>query len=279
MKIALVQTTSINDRPRNLLEARKLMEAAITQERPDMLALPEVFSFRGGTQDEKRANADDVPPDAASAGPSYEFLAEFSRTHRVFVHGGSIFERIAGDTRVHNTTFAFDREGREIARYRKIHLFDVTAPDGSAYLESALVKAGDQVVTYQADGLTIGCTICYDIRFAALFTALAARKADVIMVPAAFTLATGKDHWEVLLRARAIETQAYIVAPAQYGPYPEGKDGSRHSYGHSLAVDPWGHVIARASDGAGFASMRVDQAQIARVRGLIPMSQHRKPIA
>ena len=127
--------------------------------------------------------------------------------HRIFVHAGSIMERIEGEERIHNTSVVFNREGAEIARYRKIHLFDVTTPDGASYKESQTVKPGDEVVTYDCEGVTVGCSICYDLRFPDLFQALAEKGAELIALPAAFTLQTGKDHWEVLLRARAIETE------------------------------------------------------------------------
>jgi nitrilase len=129
-------------------------------------------------------------------------------------------------------------------------------------------------VTYDCEGLTVGCAICYDIRFPELFQALQARGADIIALPAAFTLQTGKDHWEVLSRARAIETQTYFVACAQTGPFSSNGE-VRHTYGHSLVVDPWGHVVAKASDGVGFITTRIDPALIARVRGMIPVAQHK----
>ncbi len=273
MKISLIQTTSINDRTANLAQARELMEAALRTDRPDLLALPEVFAFRGGSKADKLRMAEDIKTGVCAA-----FLSEFARKNRVFIHGGSLLEAIPHENRVYNTTLVFDRDGQQIACYRKIHLFDVIAPDGSAYLESALVKAGDEIVTYKAEDFTFGCSICYDLRFCALFSALADRSVDAIFVPASFTLATGKDHWDVLLRARAIETQAYIIAPGQYGSFPDEDGSLRPSYGHSLGVDPWGHIVAKVSDGAGFASFNLNKAQIERVRGLIPMRLHKKPL-
>jgi nitrilase len=185
-------------------------------------------------------------------------------------------EKIPGAAQVYNTTCVFNREGKEVARYRKIHMFDITGPDGKQYNESASVRPGEEVVLYDLEGFKVGCSICYDMRFAELYITLAKRGADIIMVPASFTLQTGKDHWELLLRARAVETQCYVVAPGQYGPYIDGKGETRLSYGHSLIADPWGHVVAKASDGIGFASANIDKAQIERVRGLIPMNAHRR---
>jgi nitrilase len=187
-----------------------------------------------------------------------------------------MIELIPGGSQVYNTTCVFNRDGREVARYRKIHMFDITAPDGTPYNESATVKAGSEVVLYDLEGFKVGCSICYDMRFAELYLALAKGGADIIMVPSSFTLQTGKDHWDVLLRARAIETQTYIVAPGQYGPFVDGQGATRLSYGHSLIADPWGHVIAKVSDGIGYATANIERAQITRVRDLIPVANHRK---
>jgi predicted amidohydrolase len=194
--------------------------------------------------------------------------------HKVFVHGGSIGE-LAGD-RLFNTTLVFSPDGEELARYRKIHLFDITTPDGQGYQESATYGAGDAVVDCNIGGLKIGLAICYDLRFPELFLALRRRHVDLIMLPAAFTLQTGKDHWEVLLRARAIETQSYIAAPACTGAYTEGNGETRFTYGHALIADPWGHVVAKASDGLGWASAEIDKEFLQRVRTNMPVLEHRK---
>jgi deaminated glutathione amidase len=271
MKISVIQTNSMNDKARNLAQASKLIEEAVAADRPDVVVLPEVWNFRGGPTKDKLANADEVP-----GGAAYELLQTLARRHKIWVHGGSMIERIPGATQVYNTTCAFNREGKEVARYRKIHMFDITGPDGTPYNESATIRPGEDIVLYDLEGLKIGCTICYDMRFAELYITLAKRGADVIMVPSSFTLQTGKDHWDLLLRARAVETQCYIVAPGQYGPYLDGKGNTRLSYGHSLIADPWGHIVAKVSDGIGFASANVDRGQIERVRGLIPMNAHRR---
>ena len=139
----------------------------------------------------------------------------------------------------------FDPDGQEIARYRKMHLFDIVAPDGTGYRESNTYGAGDEVVTYEADGTKVGCAICYDLRFPDLFWNLREQGAEVIFLPSAFTLATGKDHWEVMIRSRAIETQCWFAAPATWGKHLEGKGEPRFTYGHSMIVDPWGHVTAQ----------------------------------
>jgi len=272
MKISLIQMNSINDKAANIAAARGLIERAIGEEGPDWILLPEQFDWAGGVKGDKARNAEALP-----GGPAYSMAQELAAKHRVFVHAGSLMERIEGDERIHNTTVVFDRKGDEIARYRKIHLFDVTTPDGVAYRESATVKAGDAVVTYDCEGVTVGCTICYDLRFPAIFQALADKGADLITVPAAFTLQTGKDHWEVLLRARAIETQTYVCAAAQTGSFKVNNE-TRQTYGHSLVADPWGLVVAKASDGVGVVSARLDMAQVRRARDLIPVAQHKRTL-
>jgi predicted amidohydrolase len=201
-------------------------------------------------------------------------VRDLAARHRIFIHAGSMLERLPGEERIGNTTVAFDRDGREVARYRKIHLFDITAPDGTEYRESASFKPGDAVVTYDCEGVTVGCSICYDMRFPFLYQALVDRGARLIAVPSAFTLQTGKDHWEVLLRARAIETECYVAAAAQTGTFRQGGE-TRTTYGHSLLVDPWGLVTARASDGVGLAAGRVEPARVDAVRAMIPVARHR----
>lgn len=267
MRIAVVQTNSIDDKAANLRAAERLIAAAVAEDRPDMVVLPEVWAFQGGSLEARRASAETIP-----GGEAYAFLAEAARRHGVWVHGGSFFERDAD--KLYNTTVAFDRAGHEVALYRKIHLFDVVTPDGREYRESETVGRGGELVTYEAEGVRIGCTICYDLRFGELYRGLAAKGAQVLMVPAAFTLQTGKDHWEVLLRARAIENACWVVAAAQVGTYPTPKE-PRACWGHSMIVDPWGHVVARVTDRPGIATARVDLGYLTKVREMIPVHQHR----
>src|SRR5580700_8647879 len=262
MKVSLIQMNSISDKAANIAAAEALIERAVSEEGPDWVLLPEQFDWAGGSRAEKLAAAERLP-----GGPAYEMARGQAIKHHIFVHAGSIMEAIDGEDRYHNTTVVFNREGEEIARYRKIHLFDVMTPDGTAYKESATVKAGDQVVTYDCEGVTVGCSICYDLRFPDLFQALAEKGAEMIAMPAAFTMQTGKDHWEVLLRARA-QTGSFTVGNEQ-----------RHTYGHSLVADPWGHVVAKASDGVGIVSARIDPARVKRVRGMIPVAEHKVKIA
>ncbi len=269
MKISLIQMNSVSDKAANIEAATRLIEKAAAEEGPDWICLPECFDYMGGERADKVAAAEALP-----GGPAYSAMQALAQKHKIFIHAGSILENPEGAGRLRNTTVVFDRAGDEIARYRKIHMFDVTTPDGARYQESASFAPGDAVVTYDCEGLTIGCSICYDLRFPALFQALAARGAQMIALPAAFTQQTGKDHWEVLCRARAIETQTYFCAAAQTGAHVAGGQ-SRLTYGHSLVADPWGHVVARASDGVGVVSTRLDRALIDRVRALFPVAQHK----
>ncbi len=264
---------SVSDKPANIAAATALIEQAVAADRPDWIALPECFDFLGGRRDDKMAAAE-----VLGDGPAYDAMRTLAAKHRVFIHAGSMLEREDGEPRIHNTTVVFDRSGREVARYRKIHMFDIETPDGVSYRESASFKPGQAVVTYDCEGTTIGCAICYDLRFPYLFQALVARGAEVIALPSAFTMQTGKDHWEVLCRARAIESQTYVVAPAQTGAHHIGNE-TRQTYGHSLVVDPWGHVTARASDGPGVVSARLDVSRVAGVRKRMPVQDHRVALA
>ncbi len=269
MKLALIQTNSRQDKAANIAAAVELIEEAVALERPDWVGLPECFDFLGGLKADKQEAAEIL-----GEGPAYLAMQALARSHGIFIHAGSILEKIPDDHRLHNTSVVFDRSGKEIARYRKIHMFDITAPDGTQYRESASFKPGDKIVTYAAEDFTFGCAICYDLRFPDLFQALAEKGADVIALPSAFTLQTGKDHWEVLCRARAIETETYFCAPAQTGVHQVGNE-TRATYGHSLVVDPWGHVIARASDGVGIVASRIERKRVDKVRAQIPVAQHK----
>jgi deaminated glutathione amidase len=273
MKVSLVQMNSISDKAANIAAAKALIERAVAEEAPDWVLLPEQFDWAGGSRADKITNSEAMP-----GGPAYSMAQDLARRHKIFIHAGSIMERIVNEDRIHNTSVVFNRQGEEIARYRKIHLFDVVTPDGVAYRESASVKPGDTVTTYDCEGVTVGCSICYDLRFPDLFQALAEKGAQIIAMPAAFTMQTGKDHWETLLRARAIETQTYVCASAQTGSFTTGNE-QRQTYGHSLVADPWGHVIAMASDGVGLVSTRIDPALVAKVRQMIPVASHKVKIA
>ena len=267
MRVCVIQMSSVDDKATNLAQARGLIEEAVREDRPDLVLLPEVWAFQGGSLEQRREAAETIP-----GGEAYGLLQELAATHGIFIHGGSFLER--GPERLFNTTVVFGRDGEEIARYRKLHLFDVVTPDGREYRESAVVGRGSEVVTYPADGVRVGCSICYDLRFGELYRRLTAEGAQLLTVPAAFTLQTGKDHWEILLRARAIETECYVAAAAQVGTFSTGRD-VRHNWGHSMIVDPWGKVLAQVPDRPGFATARLDLAYLGRVREMLPVAQHR----
>lgn len=274
MKISLVQMNSQPDRDLNLRSAENLMLQAIERDAPDLIVLPEHFDWSGGTAAEKRAAADQMP-----GGEAYRMLQAFATRQKVWIHGGSLLERIEGSPKIYNTTAVFDPEGNEVGRYRKVHLFDIEAPDGKIYRESETVAPGERLFVYEAHGFRIGCAICYDLRFPRLFDALANAGVDIIILPAAFTLQTGKDHWEVLCRARAVEQQVYFVACGQWGSYSAADGDRRFTYGNSLVCDPWGQVIARAVDQVGIVSTHLDHARVAAVRKLIPAAAHRVSFA
>jgi nitrilase len=268
VRVTVIQMSSGPDKARNMAQARELVGAAVASDRPDLVVLPEVWAFQGGTPETRNAAAEPVPGGAAGA-----LLAELARTHRIFLHGGSFMER--DGERMWNTTLAFDRDGRQLAAYRKIHLFDVVTPDGREYRESATVGSGREVVTYDAEGIRVGCSICYDVRFPELYRRLVDQGAQLLTVPAAFTLMTGKDHWEVLLRARAIESQCFVAAAAQVGSFQAASD-TRQNWGHSMIVDPWGHVMAQvAQDRPGWATARIDLGWLEKVRQSLPSLTHR----
>jgi len=276
MRISVVQMSPGSDKEKNIFDARRLIADAVAADRPDIVSLPEVWTCLGGNRAAKFEAAEDLPPKGSNAtgGPAYEFMREMARTHRIHLHGGSMGER--GGEKLFNTTVVFNPDGAEIARYRKIHLFDIVTPDGKGYRESSTYGSGDEIVTYEANGTKIGCAICYDVRFPEMFLALRRAGAEVIFLPSAFTLQTGKDHWETLIRARAMETQTWFVAPATFGKHLDGGNEARFTYGHSMICDPWGHVVAKVSDGPGFATARIDSLLTERVRRDMPVLEHRK---
>jgi predicted amidohydrolase len=265
VRVALCQMNSKADVERNEARARALLEEAATGG-ADLACLPEVWPCQGSMQ-EMRAAAEPVP------GPRTELLAGIARRHGMWVHGGSVLE-LDGE-RVFNTSVLFDRSGELVARYRKIHLFDADPPGGQPSRESFLFTPGEQVVTAETELGRAGFSICYDVRFPELYRALVAQGATVLFVPASFRYETGKDHWEVLVRARAIEDQCFVIAAAQWGTWgPPGKE--RRTFGNSLVVDPWGRVLARAPDGEGVTFAECDPEEVRRVREILPALRHRR---
>lgn len=266
LRIAAIQMNSGDDKARNIETALRLIDRA-AEEGARLIALPEVWTFLGGDVASLEA-AEPIP------GPVTELLAERARRHDVYIHGGSFQERIADDPqRTWNTTVLIDPHGSIIGRYRKIHLFDVVLDGVATYQESAVVAPGDEIVLAQVDDFTVGLTICYDIRFPELYRILALRGAELIFQPAAFTMMTGKDHWETLIRARAIENTLYLCSPAQVGSHGDGK----WCYGRSMIVDPWGTVIATAPDEETVVHATIDKETIARIRRQVPSLANRMP--
>ncbi len=264
MKVSLIQMNSQSDKAQNIAEAERLVRQTVAEEAPDLVVLPEYFAFLGEGRDNVHNSGESFPD-----GEIWQRMSKLAAELGVTLHAGSVVEK-SGNSHF-NTTLVFDPEGKEIARYRKMHLFDIDAPGGTAYRESDTISRGEEVVTYKVGDVTVGCAICYDIRFPELFRALRDKGADVIVLPAAFTLMTGKDHWEVLARARAIETQTYFLAVGQTGAHAEGR---KWCWGHSMAIDPWGHIVAQCSDGVGTVASRLDMARVAKVRADVPVAQH-----
>jgi deaminated glutathione amidase len=206
-------------------------------------------------------------------GPTVSALRGWARRHGIVLVGGSL--ALAAGDRVANVSPVYDRDGELLASYQKIHLFDVDV-GGFRYRESQGTEPGEGAIVVEAAGVRLGLTVCYDLRFPELYAALALAGADVLTVPANFTQATGMAHWEVLLRARAIENGAYVLAAGQHG-YPDG--GRRPSYGHSVIVDPWGTVLAQAPEGDGVICADLDGARLRDVRERLPSLAHRRPAA
>jgi deaminated glutathione amidase len=263
MKVSLIQMNTRDDKAENLRVARALIEEAVAKDRPDIVSLPETFTSMTSDFEVQYGNSETIPD-----GEACRMLADLARKHGILVHGGSIAER--SDGKCFNTTVVFNPSGEVVATYRKLHLFDVEVPGGRSYRESNTMKRGSDVVTCEAAGTTIGLSICYDLRFPELFRALRDKGARVIFLPAAFTLMTGKDHWETLIRARAIETQSYMVACGQIFEHDNGKA----CYGRSMVVDPWGTVIATAPDRVGFVTAEIDPSYTNEVRAKMPVMQH-----
>jgi predicted amidohydrolase len=267
LRIAAVQMNSENDVSQNLrVVETRVREAAAKGAK--VVLLPENFAFMGGSDEERRLVAEKLPGE----GPIASTLAGLAKDLSLYVIAGGMPEQSGNPERPHNTCAVFAPWGDLVAVYRKIHLFDVDVADGQVYRESAGVTAGETPQVVEAGGTTIGLSVCYDLRFPELYRKLVDLGAKVLVVPAAFTLMTGKDHWHVLLRARAIENQCYVVAAAQGGMHPKG----RMTYGKSLVVDPWGDVIAQASDGEGVLVADLDLGRVDDVRNRLPSLRHRR---
>jgi predicted amidohydrolase len=267
IRVACVQLTSRADKAANLETADRLVaQGAATG--ADVVVLPEKWNAIGSTE---VLHAAAEPLDS---GESVAAMAGWARGHGITLVGGSITERREGRPKLSNTSLVFDPDGNIVATYRKIHLFDVEVA-GVTYRESEAEEPGDSAVVAQAEDWTIGLSVCYDVRFPELYRILALEGAELVTVPAHFTTPTGKDHWHVLLRARAIENQCYVAAAAQVGETLPGKP----AYGRSLIADPWGIVLAQAPDEETVIVAELDRARLRDVRAKLPSLANRQPDA
>jgi nitrilase len=265
MKIAALQMVSTPDLGRNLDAAARLIDSAAARGAA-LVALPEYFCLMGRRDDDKLAIAE--PP---GAGPIQQFLAAQARRHGLWVVGGTLPLREPGHERVRNSCLVFAPDGALAARYDKMHLF--AFDNGSErFDEGRVLEAGDTPVALQAGALRVGLSVCYDLRFPELYRALMQPPCDLICVPSAFTYTTGRAHWELLLRARAVENQCVVLAPAQGGTHESG----RRTWGHSMIVDPWGDVLACQAEGEGVVLAEVDAARRETVRTQLPALRHRR---
>ena len=269
MRVAAVQMTSTPDKDRNLATAKRLIVEA-ADAGAELVALPELFNLWGSARD-LREGAEPLD------GPTITWARALAANRQVALLAGSIVERCPqgpGDDgdQLHNTSCLIDPTGTIVATYRKIHLFDVDVP-GAVHRESAVITAGNEVVVADAGPLRIGIATCYDLRFPELFRALLDRGANTVVLPSAFTAATGKDHWETLIRARAIENQVFVIAPNQWGSSTE----KLHWHGRSMMVDPWGVVLAQAPDRECWIAADLDLDAQRGVRSTLPSGDHRRP--
>lgn len=261
---AAVQMNSLPDLEKNLAQAEDLIELAVRQG-AELVGLPENFSFLGN-EAAKLANAEQI------ADQSEKFLKTMAQRYQITLLGGG-FPVPTEQGKVNNVALLVGPDGQELSRYAKVHLFDVNLPDGNTYQESQTVLAGVQLPSiYPSKELgNIGLSVCYDVRFPELYRHLSQMGAEVLFIPAAFTAYTGKDHWQVLLQARAIENTAYVIAPAQTGKH----NSLRQSHGHAVIIDPWGVVLADAGDKPGVAIASIDPSRLDQVRRQMPSLQHR----
>jgi predicted amidohydrolase len=257
---AAVQLNSTSDEDANWRSALSLIERAAALG-AQFVATPENTNYLG-PHDEKVRRAEPLD------GPLCQRFAALAHRLGIYLLLGSFNERSDEPTRCSNTSVLFGPDGARLAVYRNMHLFDVDVP-GVRFFESATCKPGTELVVAVTPIGAIGMTICFDLRFPALYQQLVARGANILAVPSAFTLATGKDHWEPLLRARAIECQSYLIAPAQHGTHDDA--GLLATWGHAMIVDPWGLPVATASDGPGLALAEIDLERVARIRRAMPL--------
>jgi predicted amidohydrolase len=266
-RAAAIQMSSGPDKSANLATATRLVHEAAAAG-AELIALPEMFACLGPWEAMVR-EAEPIP------GPSSRLLSDLAARLRITLVAGSFCEQGAPSGKAYNTSLVFGPNGKLLARYRKIHLFDIDLPGRVMLQESRWLAPGNEVVVTPTAHGRLGQAICYDLRFGELFARLSAARSDVICLPSAFTAVTGRDHWEVLVRARAIENQAYVIAPNQVGRHTE----QFVTYGHSLIVDPWGTTLASAAEEVGFITADIDLARLAEIRARLPALEHRRALA
>ncbi len=264
-KIAVAQLDSQNNKKDNLEKVCRYIDMAAA-EGARIISFPETMNLRGDNIGEG-GEREKIP------GYTTEILMEKAVQKKIYIHSGSFSEYIEGDDRGYNTSVVIDPQGNILCKYRKLHTFDVTLPDGTVCAESEKIKPGDDIVTVDTPLGILGMSICYDIRFPEIYRIMALRGAQVIFTPANFTTPTGKDHWETILRTRAIENGCYVVAADQIG---RKKDAQFSSYGNSLIVDPWGTVIARSGDHEGVIYAEIDFDFLDSIRAKIPSLKNRR---
>jgi len=267
MRAAVIQLNSTADKGRNLQRAEALVAEAAGMG-AELIVLPEKWNLLGDAET-LAAGAEPL-----SASPTLEAAAGWARSHSADLVAGSITERSESADACFNLSCLIDRHGEIVAAYRKLHMFDVEV-EGVSYRESDSERAGEEIVSGDVAGVKVGLTICYDLRFPELYRILAVGGARVLTVPSAFTAPTGRAHWHVLLRARAIENQAFVLAADQVGSAPPHYE----SYGHSLIADPWGEVLAEVEEGEGVAVADLDFARQDEVRAKLPSLANRRPAA
>ncbi|MCU0675462.1 MAG: carbon-nitrogen hydrolase family protein [Myxococcota bacterium] len=271
VRVGVVQLTSNDEVERNLDAVERTVRGA-ARDGARTIVVPECFSFLG-PEEGKLAIAESLP----EGGPILARMASLAKAHDVELVLGGFWERGSDPEHVFNACVQVAADGSIGAIYRKIHLFDVDLSDGTTLRESDTVSPGDAVVVADTRLGKLGLSVCYDLRFPELYRALVDRGAIALTVPAAFTLHTGKDHWEILLRARAIEQQCYVLAAAQTGHHRQADgSGRRFSWGHAMIVDPWGAVLAQCGEGEGWCVASVDPRYVERVRASLPSLRHRK---
>lgn len=270
--VAVVQMTSVDDIEANLQQIRHLVQDIFKENKPRLLSFPENCLYLRVVEGEKIEGL-------SLAHPAFHFLSQIAQQYDAYLHLGSVPLIHEGD--LFNSSILITPEGQVLPTYQKLHLFDIQLEGQKPIRESDVFRHGKKPNVIEVDGWRVGETICYDVRFAELFSRYAQEEVDLILVPAAFLVKTGEAHWEILLRARAIESQAFVIASAQAGTHV-GKNGkTRETYGHSLIVDPWGGVLGQVHENApGFCVLTLSRGRIEKVRQQIPMKSHRRlPVA